>query len=104
MGGEFWDRYDTYERHSAIYRVANVTTPTQVLHGAEDDRVPTRQGQEFYRALKRRDVPTELALYPRTPHGPREPKLLMDVTPRIIAWFNHHLGRPSAAGATPDDE
>ena len=104
MGGEFWDRYDTYERHSAIYQIANVTTPTQVLHGAEDNRVPTRQGQEFYRALKRQDVPTELALYPRTPHGPREPKLLMDVTPRIIAWFDHHLGRASAPDAPPDDE
>jgi dipeptidyl aminopeptidase/acylaminoacyl peptidase len=104
MGGEFWDRYDTYERHSAIYEIANVTTPTQVLHGAEDDRVPTRQGQEFYRALKRLDVPTELALYPRTPHGPREPKLLMDVTPRILTWFDHHLGRASATDAPPDDE
>lgn len=104
MGGEFWDRYDTYERHSAIYQIANVTTPTQVLHGAEDDRVPTRQGQEFYRALKRLDVPTELALYPRTPHGPREPKLLMDVTPRIIAWFDDHLGRASASDAPPDDD
>ena len=96
MGGEFWNRPETYERHSAIYRIANVSTPTQVLHGAEDDRVPTRQGQEFYRALKRQDVPTEFVKYPRTPHGPREPKLLMDVTPRILDWFDRHLGRTSA--------
>ncbi|MFP4229198.1 MAG: prolyl oligopeptidase family serine peptidase [Salinivenus sp.] len=95
MGGEFWNRYETYERHSAIYRIGNVSTPTQVLHGAEDDRVPTGQGQEFYRALKRQDVPTEFVKYPRTPHGPREPKLLMDVTPRILDWFDQHLGRTS---------
>lgn len=102
MGGEFWNNYDRYEKHSAIYRIKEVTTPTQVLHGAEDDRVPTRQGQEFYRALKRRGVPTEMVLYPRTPHGPREPKLLMDVTPRILAWFDEHLGRSTTAssGAT----
>ncbi|WP_176521579.1 S9 family peptidase [Longimonas halophila] len=97
MGGEFWDNFETYERHSAIYRIDNVTTPTQVLHGAEDDRVPPSQGREFYRALKRLDVPTEMVLYPRTPHGPREPKLLMDVTPRILDWFDTHLGR--AAGS-----
>lgn len=96
MGGELWERPETYERHSAIYRIENVSTPTQVLHGTEDDRVPTRQGQEFYRALKRRGVATELVKYPRTPHGPREPKLLMDVTPRIINWFDDHLGRVSA--------
>ena len=101
MGGEFWERYETYERHSAIYEIENVTTPTQVLHGVHDDRVPLGQGQEFYRALKRMDVPTELALYPRTPHGPQEPKLLMDVTPRIIAWFDRHLGRDS--GIDPGD-
>ena len=93
MGAEFWEDYDTYEKHSAIYRVAQVTTPTQVLHGEQDWRVPFTQGKEFYVALQRRGVPTEMVVYPRTPHGPREPKLLMDVTPRILSWFNRHLHR-----------
>ena len=55
-------------------------------------RVPFTQGQEFYRALDRRGVPTEMIVYPRTPHGPREPKFLMDVTGRILTWFREHLG------------
>ena len=93
MGGEFWDDYEQYEKHSAMYRIKNVTTPTQVIHGAEDLRVPFTQGQEFYRALDRLGVDTEMIVYPRTPHGPREPKLLMDVTGRIINWFEHHLER-----------
>ncbi len=91
MGGEYWLDYETYEKHSAMYRIKNVTTPTQVLHGAQDLRVPFTQGQEFYVALMRLGVPTEMIVYPRTPHGPREPKLLMDVTPRILAWFEKHL-------------
>jgi dipeptidyl aminopeptidase/acylaminoacyl peptidase len=93
MGGEFWDDYETYEKHSAMYRIKNVTIPTQVIHGAQDLRVPFTQGQEFYVALSRRGVPTEMIVYPRTPHGPREPKLLMDVTPRILAWFEKHSER-----------
>lgn len=93
MGGEFWEDYATYEKHSAIYRIKNVSIPTQVIHGANDLRVPFTQGQEFYVALKRKGVPTEMIVYPRTPHGPREPKLLMDVTPRILTWFEKHLGR-----------
>ena len=93
MGDEFWNDYETYERHSAIYRIANVTTPTQVIHGANDLRVPFTQGQEFYRALQRRGIPTEMVVYPRTPHGPREPKFLMDVTTRILTWFNKHMRR-----------
>ena len=90
MGGDFWEDYEVYEAHSAIYRIAEVTTPTQVIHGAEDLRVPFTQGQEFYRALDRRGVPTEMVVYPRTPHGPREPKFLMDVSERILAWFRQH--------------
>lgn len=91
MGTEFWEDFDAYERHSAIYRIANVTTPTQVIHGAVDQRVPFTQGQEFYRALQRRGVDTEMLILPRTPHGPQEPKLLMEVTPRILTWFQRHL-------------
>lgn len=100
MGGDFWEDYEVYEAHSAIYRIAEVTTPTQVIHGAEDLRVPFTQGQEFYRALDRLGVPTEMIVYPRTPHGPREPKFLMDVSERILAWFRTHA--PPAAAAAPD--
>lgn len=92
MGSEFWEDYATYEKHSAIYRIENVKTPTQVIHGQNDLRVPFTQGQEFYVALKRRGVPTEMVVYPRTPHGPREPKFLMDVSYRIMVWFEKCLG------------
>lgn len=98
MGGaEFWEDYDEYERHSAIYRIANVKTPVQVIHGENDLRVPFTQGQEFYRALQRRGVPTEMIVLPRTPHGPREPKLQMEVSPLILKWFEKHL-RPEGRG------
>ncbi len=99
MGGEFWDDFERYERHSAIYRINEVVTPTQVIHGAQDLRVPFTQGQEFYRALDRKGVPTEMVVYPRTPHGPTEPKFLMDVSDRILSWFRKHESvRPRADG------
>ena len=91
MGNEFWNDYDTFEKHSAMYRIKNVTTPTQVIHGANDLRVPFTQGQEFYVALKRLGISTEMLVLPRTPHGPREPKLLMEVSPRILKWFDKHI-------------
>ena len=104
MGGEFWEDFEMYEAHSAIYRIAEVKTPTQVIHGAEDLRVPFTQGQEFYRALDRLGVETEMIVYPRTPHGPREPKFLMDVSERILTWFREHDGRGPAAGETTAGE
>ncbi|MCK4919854.1 MAG: S9 family peptidase [Bacteroidales bacterium] len=91
MGGkEFWEDYEAYEKHSAIYRIKNVKTPTQVIHGQNDFRIPFTQGQEFYVALKRLGVPTEMIVLPRTPHGPREPKLQMAVSPLILDWFRRY--------------
>ncbi len=102
MGGaEFWEDYEEYERHSAMYRIANVTTPTQVIHGENDLRVPFTQGQEFYRALGRLGVPTEMIVLPRTPHGPQEPKLQMEVSRVILKWFEQHL-RPATTRVTTD--
>jgi len=100
MGVEFWEDYDRYERHSAMYQIANVVTPTQVIHGAEDLRVPFTQGQEFYRALDRRGVPTEMIVYPRTPHGPQEPKFVMDVSERILTWFKKYMSKDVVTAAS----
>ena len=94
MGDEYFNDYETYEKHSAIYHIKNVTTPTQVIHGALDLRVPFTQGQEFYTSLVRLGVDTEMVVYPRTPHGPTEPKFLMDVSERILVWFNKYLRGP----------
>lgn len=91
MGGtEFWEEFETYEKHSAIYKITEVKTPTQVIHGQNDLRVPFDQGREFYMGLKRKGVPTEMIVLPRTPHGPREPKLQMAISPLIHEWFESY--------------
>ena len=43
MGGELWEDYSAYERHSAIHHIKNVTTPTQVIHGAKIGRASCRE-------------------------------------------------------------
>lgn len=96
FGGEFWDRMETYMKHSAMFNVKKINTPTQVLHGEKDARVPLSQGQELYVALKRRSVPVEMIVYPRMPHGLQEPKFIVDAGKRMIAWFNKCLGRNGA--------
>ncbi|MBF8248281.1 MAG: peptidase S9 prolyl oligopeptidase active site domain protein, partial [Bacteroidetes bacterium] len=81
----------------AMFNVKNVQTPTQILHGERDARVPLSQGQELYIALKRRGIPVEMFTYPRTPHGPQEPKFIRDLGERMIAWFNKNLKRNGGA-------
>ena len=99
FGGEFWERLETFTKHSAVFNIKGVSTPTQVIHGLSDVRVPPSQGYEFYNALKRQGCPTEMIVYPRTPHGPQEPKFIQDIGERMIAWFNKHLGRSSVVKA-----
>jgi dipeptidyl aminopeptidase/acylaminoacyl peptidase len=93
LAGQPWDRLDAYLKHSGMFNVKGVTTPTQILHGEEDTRIPIGQGLEFYNALKIQGCPTEMVVYPRTPHNPREPRFVVDIADRVLRWFNKHLGR-----------
>jgi dipeptidyl aminopeptidase/acylaminoacyl peptidase len=95
FGGEFWDRMEVYQKHSAMFNIKNVKTPSQVIHGERDARVPPEQGYQFYAAMKRLGVPSEMITYPRTPHGPQEPKFIQDIGERVIAWFDKYLGKKS---------
>jgi dipeptidyl aminopeptidase/acylaminoacyl peptidase len=84
--GDPWDQFRNFADHSPITFVKNVKTPTLILHGEADIRVPTSQGYEFYHALKKLGVTTKMVVYPRTPHGPREPKFILDIAQRNIDW------------------
>jgi dipeptidyl aminopeptidase/acylaminoacyl peptidase len=33
-----------------------------------------------------------MVVYPRTPHGPREPKFLLDIMQRHVDWVKSYLG------------
>jgi pimeloyl-ACP methyl ester carboxylesterase len=91
FGGEFWDNFDAYRKHSAMFQVKGVTTPTLIQHGERDARVPLSQGQELYNALKRQGCTTKMVIYPRTPHGIEEPRLLVDCMERNLAWFDRYV-------------
>lgn len=70
----------------------NVTTPTLILHGEADARVPPTQGHEFHRALERRRVPTRMVVYPRQGHSVTEPKFVQQVMKEHVAWVDKYLG------------
>jgi dipeptidyl aminopeptidase/acylaminoacyl peptidase len=90
--GEPWDVFENYRKHSPMSYVKGVRTPTLILHGAADERVPVTQGYEFYNALKRQGIEVKMVVYPRTPHSVQEPKFLEDVMERHLGWVEHHVG------------
>jgi dipeptidyl aminopeptidase/acylaminoacyl peptidase len=81
-----WEDPQVYVDRSALFHVGNVKTPSLVVHGDKDERVPVSQGWEFYNALRAAGVPTDLLILPRQPHGIREPKLLRTCQERFLAW------------------
>ncbi len=91
FGGEIWEVADLLLERSPIVHADRVSAPTLLLYGEHDQRVPIWQGYEFYNALKRRGLPTQMVVYPRTGHVPSEPKLLLDVMRRILAWMELYL-------------
>jgi dipeptidyl aminopeptidase/acylaminoacyl peptidase len=102
FGGEFWEEggLDRWRRHSALFNVRGVTTPTLIQHGEQDLRVPISQGYELYNALKRQNVPVQMVVYPRTPHGIQEPKLMLDALTRNLEWFDRWvLDKPAETTA-----
>lgn len=96
FGGQFWENPQIYAKHSPMFNVKGVTTPTMIQHGDADIRVPISQGFEFYNALKAQSVPTRMIVLPRQPHGPNEPKMQLAAMQANIDWFEKYLGNASA--------
>lgn len=93
FGAEFWNNPATYAKHSAMFNIKGATTPTLILHGEQDVRVPIQQGYELYNALKRQGVIVKMVVYPRQPHGLQEPRLVLDAGKRNIEWFKQYLNK-----------
>ncbi len=89
-----WDATNLYWGRSPMAHVKNVKTPTMILHGQADVRVPLAQAQEFYMALKDMKVPVEFVVYPREGHGFTEPRHQMDRVRRYVWFFSKYLGTP----------
>ena len=77
---QVWER-------SPIRYVGKVTTPTLLVGGDADKRVPITQAQEFHWGLKGAGVETELVIYPRQKHGFHERAHQLDLAQRVCDWF-----------------
>jgi dipeptidyl aminopeptidase/acylaminoacyl peptidase len=91
---EPWDNFQEYWDHSPMKYIENVKTPTMILHGQSDTRVPIPQSEEFYHALYQRHVPVEYVTYPRENHGFVEPRHIQDRWQRYLVFFGKYLNNP----------
>ncbi len=86
-----YERGGVYDKFSPMNFIANATTPTLILHGEKDGDVSVSQGYELFRALKDREIETEMVVYPREPHAVGETPHVKDIVTRVCDWFERHL-------------
>ena len=94
FGGTPWQEdapIDTYWGHSPLKDIYKVTTPTIVLVGEHDVRVPPNQSVELYRALRTNGVDTHLYIAPREPHGWQELRHELFKVNVELDWFERHV-------------
>lgn len=74
--------------------VGQVTTPTLVIHSANDLRCPLGQGERYFAALKRNGVHTELLIFPGENHElsrSGRPRHRLQRFEAILAWWATYL-------------
>ena len=87
-GGVPWDKHEGYVKHTPIDLVKNWKTPTLVIHGALDFRIPDTQGMSTFTALQRKGVPSRFIDFPDENHWvvkPQNSKLWHD---EVLGWLD----------------
>lgn len=90
LGAWYWDNPQQVLRQSPHYYAAHMATPTLVMHGALDYRVPDQQGLAYYNTLKARGVDARLVWFPDENHWilkPRNSKLWYT---EFFNWLQRH--------------
>jgi dipeptidyl aminopeptidase/acylaminoacyl peptidase len=91
VGAEPEQDLERYRSRSPVFFADRVTTPTLLTAGTEDRCTPPGQAIEFYRALRDRGVPSEVAIYPGEGHGVRKFPAFLDQVTRMTAWFERFM-------------
>jgi dipeptidyl aminopeptidase/acylaminoacyl peptidase len=85
LGGPPWRNITDYERWSPSRFAYAWHTPTLVIHGALDYRVPDTEGMQTFTALQRQGVPSRLLYFPDEGHWVGKPQ-------NQIVWWNEVQG------------
>ncbi|MFM8439942.1 MAG: prolyl oligopeptidase family serine peptidase, partial [Acidobacteriota bacterium] len=86
-----WEKPEYFERWSPHKFAKNFGTPTLVIHGELDYRVPVDQGLQLFTTLQRRNVPSKLLYYPDEGHWILKPKNSELWYASVIDWLTKHV-------------
>ena len=96
FGGPYWLNRQDYERFSPHRFVQNFRTPTLVIHGALDYRVPETEGMQMFTALQRQNVPSRFLYFPDEGHWILKPANQRVWWSTVHEWLARYPMRPGA--------
>jgi dipeptidyl aminopeptidase/acylaminoacyl peptidase len=88
FGGPYWAKPDDYARFNPRDFVKNFKTPTLVIHGEKDYRVPVEQGLAMFTALRRQGVPARLVVFPDENHWVLKPANSVRWYDEVTSWLD----------------
>ena len=94
MGGAPWDDQGAFDRYSPHRHVTNWRSPTLIIHGDKDYRVPITEALSLYEALQGQGVHAELLVFPDENHWILKPR-------NIGVWYERVLAFLREQGVAP---
>ena len=91
LGAWYWDDMAQVHRQSPHAFAQHMSTPTLVIHGALDYRVPDAQGLAYYNTLKAKGVPSRLVFFPDENHWILKPQNSRLWFKETFAWLARHV-------------
>ncbi len=92
FGGTPWDAPSLYFEQSPARFTSKMSTPTLVIHGALDFRVPDAQGIGMFTALQRRGVSSRLVYFPDEGHWILKPANRIAWWAEVHGWLAKYIG------------
>ena len=90
LGAWYWDDLARVQSQSPATFAGNMATPTLVIHGALDYRVPDAQGLAYYNPLKARGVDARLLWFPDENHWILKPRNSRLWYSEFFGWLRRH--------------
>ena len=92
MGGTPWGNVEGLQRNNPMFYARNFKTPTLVIHGEQDYRVPYGNGLELYAALQAQGVPSRLVIFPDENHWVLKPQNGIYWHWEMQSWLARFIG------------
>ena len=87
LGAWYWKDFSRIESQNPRAVVRRMATPTLVVHGALDYRVPETQALQYYNTLKAKKVPVRLVYFPDENHWILKPQNSRLWYREFFAWL-----------------